>query len=187
MIGSIALFVALSGTSYAVATQVAPQSVGTVQLKNNAVTSPKIRANAVTSVHVRNRSLQANDFARGQLPAGAEGPEGPEGPAGPTGPTGPAGPAGPAGAAGASGYQIVISQSSVDSLDTHEISATCPSGKKVIGGGARVIGGGVDENRINVVRSSPSGDTQWSVRGLELNSTGQNWGVEATAICATVS
>jgi hypothetical protein len=75
----------------------------------------------------------------------------------------------------------------MDSLDTHEAVATCPAGKKVIGGGARVVGGGVDENRINTVRSSPSGDNQWSVRALELNSTGQNWGVEATAICATIS
>jgi hypothetical protein len=81
VIACIALAIALGGTSYA-AVVVPRNSVGTAQLRNNAVTSLK----------VANRSLRAVDFALGQVPRG---PQGPSGPAGAVGPTGPAGPAGP--------------------------------------------------------------------------------------------
>jgi hypothetical protein len=79
---TVALIAALGGTSYAAAVTLAPNSVGRAQLQNNSVTSKK----------VRNRSLLAKDFKRGQLPRGARGAQGPAGPAGPTGATGPAGP-----------------------------------------------------------------------------------------------
>jgi stage V sporulation protein SpoVS len=93
VVACAALFVALGGTSFAAYTQLVPRgSVGTPQLKNNAVTSAK----------VRNRSLRGVDFAFGQLPAGRRGPIGPQGPAGPAGAAGPAGPAGAAGAPGPS-------------------------------------------------------------------------------------
>ena len=94
VIASIALLVALGGTSFAAVSIVIPRnSVGTLQLKNDAVTSAK----------VRNGSLLKGDFQSGQLPAGPEGargqqgargPQGTRGPAGPTGPTGPQGPKG---------------------------------------------------------------------------------------------
>lgn len=70
-LAALALLVAGTGTGYAAAT------IGTAQLKNNAVTSPKIKngqvkskdlaANSVTSKKVKNGSLQAADFAAGQL------------------------------------------------------------------------------------------------------------------------
>jgi hypothetical protein len=64
----LALMVALGGTSYAAITLPA-NSVGTKQLKKNAVTSKK----------VKNRSLKAVDFATGQLPQGPKGDQGPAG------------------------------------------------------------------------------------------------------------
>jgi hypothetical protein len=79
----LALFVAMGGTGYAIATLPA-HSVGTKQLKKNAVTGKKIRKNAVTSRKVRNFSLLAKDFKLGQLPAGAKGAKGDQGPPGPT-------------------------------------------------------------------------------------------------------
>ena len=85
-IGLLALFIALGGSSYA-AVGLAKDSVGARQLKTN----------AVRSAEVKDRSLLAKDFRRGQLPRGATGPQGPTGPAGPVGPPGPAGaPAEPA-------------------------------------------------------------------------------------------
>jgi hypothetical protein len=81
VIACIALAVALGGTSYAAAT-LARNSVGTKQLKKNAVISSK----------VKNRSLLAVDFKAGQLPRGAQGPTGPTGATGATGATGPIGP-----------------------------------------------------------------------------------------------
>src|SRR6266511_5135581 len=56
--------------------------------------------NSVTTAQVKDFSLLARDFKRGQVPRGPAGPAGPQGPAGPAGPQGPAGPAGPQGPPG---------------------------------------------------------------------------------------
>jgi len=80
VVAFVALLVALAGTSYA-AIQLPAGSVGTKQLKKNAVTGKK----------VKNRSLKAVDFATGQLPAGPQGPQGAQGPQGPQGLQGPKG------------------------------------------------------------------------------------------------
>jgi Collagen triple helix repeat (20 copies) len=101
VVATIAVFVALGGSSYAAVTQIAKNSVSTSQ--------------------VRDRTLLARDFKRGQLkagpvgptgpagPAGAAGPEGPAGAVGPKGAVGPVGPAGPAGPQGPSGVVGVLS------------------------------------------------------------------------------
>jgi hypothetical protein len=68
VVSLIALFVALGGTGYA-AFKLPKNSVGTKQLKKKAVVSSK----------VKNHSLLAVDFKRGQLPAGPRGPQGPAG------------------------------------------------------------------------------------------------------------
>jgi hypothetical protein len=65
---ALALFVALGGTAVAAVT-LAPHSVGTAELKNNAVTSPK----------VKNHTLKAADFMPGVLVSGPQGPQGPSG------------------------------------------------------------------------------------------------------------
>ena len=83
VVASIALLVALGGTSIAAVANVPLLSVGTPQLKSNAVISAK----------VKNRSLLAVDFKQGQLPRGPQGLR--AGPAGPSGPQGPAGVAAP--------------------------------------------------------------------------------------------
>lgn len=57
----------------------------------NRVTADDIRKNAVRSSDVKNRSLLAIDFKRGQLPAGPRGPRGARGARGATGPSGAAG------------------------------------------------------------------------------------------------
>jgi hypothetical protein len=75
VIACLALAVALGGTGYA-AIIIPKNSVGTVQLKNNAVVSSK----------VKDGSLKAVDFASAELPVGPAGPAGAAGPAGPAGP-----------------------------------------------------------------------------------------------------
>lgn len=92
VVAIVALFIALGGASYA-AIKVPDNSVGSRQLKKNAVNSAK----------VKNRSLLAVDFRQGQLPAGATGPIGERGPAGPTGQPGSSGLQGIAGATGPQG------------------------------------------------------------------------------------
>lgn len=82
IVAMVALFVALSGASYAA---LARNTVGTKQIKKNAVTAAKIKRNAVNSSKVKNGSLLATDFAAGQVPAGPAGPAGPQGSQGPAG------------------------------------------------------------------------------------------------------
>jgi hypothetical protein len=79
VIACIALGVALGGTSVAAIQALPRNSVGTKQLKKNAVVSAK----------VKNRSLLAVDFKAGQLPAGPPGAPGAPGAPGQQGPPGP--------------------------------------------------------------------------------------------------
>lgn len=100
VVATLALFLALGGGAYA------------------AIKLPK---NSVTSVQVKNGSLIAKDFKKGQLkgktgpagPAGAQGPQGDRGPAGPQGPPGLTGEKGDKGTPGADGsakaYALITS------------------------------------------------------------------------------
>ena len=88
VVASIALFVALGGTSYAV-TQLPKNSVGSKQLKASAVTQSKLASASVTGAKVMDGSLAAADLsadARASLKgaAGAKGEAGAKGDAGPT-------------------------------------------------------------------------------------------------------
>jgi hypothetical protein len=91
LVALAALFVALGGTSYA-ALQLPKGSVGTSQLKRNAVTSPKVKPG----------SLLLSDFKRAER-SRLRGPQGPQGPQGSQGAQGPQGPQGVQGNAGAPG------------------------------------------------------------------------------------
>ncbi|MFO7571792.1 MAG: hypothetical protein R6W48_04230 [Gaiellaceae bacterium] len=88
VLGSVALFLALTGTSAADVAQIARNSVGTVHIKNNAVTTPKIRNSAVTTPKIRNGAITLEKLAPNARVAGPQGPAGPAGPAGPQGPPG---------------------------------------------------------------------------------------------------
>ena len=92
VMATFAAFVALGGVSYAAIT-----------LPKNSVGARQIKKDAVNSAKVKNHSLRAVDFKRGQLPAGREGPRGENGPQGPEGPRGENGPQGPGGRRGEKG------------------------------------------------------------------------------------
>src|SRR4051794_8886741 len=120
VMATVAVFIALGGSSYAAVT-----------LKKNSVKGKFLAPNSVTSPKVKDGSLLAKDFAAGQLPGGTTiGPAGPQGPAGakgdkgdtgntgntgsigltgntgstgPTGPSGSTGPTGPSGSTGSTG------------------------------------------------------------------------------------
>jgi hypothetical protein len=80
----IALFVALGGSAYA-AVQIERNAIKSRHIGPGQVKRSDLGKNAVNSAKVANRSLQAGDFAPGQLPRGAQGPTGPTGASGPTG------------------------------------------------------------------------------------------------------
>jgi hypothetical protein len=84
-----------------------PNSVGTAQLKNGAVTGSKIKRGSLTPAL----------FRGGVFPAG---------------PVGPAGPAGPAGTAASLGLQLVGGESGFDNSAKKNATASCPVGKRAI-------------------------------------------------------
>ncbi len=90
VMATIALFIALGGSSYAA-----------VSLERNAVKSRHIAPNAVTSPKVKDGALLRKDFKAGQVPAGRPGDRGPQGAKGDPGAQG------PPGAQGAQGLQGV--------------------------------------------------------------------------------
>jgi hypothetical protein len=79
VVATVALFVALGGTTYAV-TKLPKNSVKSKQIASNAVRSDEIAAGAVGASEVADGSLLSGDFAAGQLPAGKDGPQGIPGP-----------------------------------------------------------------------------------------------------------
>jgi hypothetical protein len=88
VVASVALFIALGGTSYGLATgsidsrEIKNNDVRSRDLRNNDVRGRDIRTGAVRSSDVGDASLLARDFASGQLPAGPRGPQGVRGPRG---------------------------------------------------------------------------------------------------------
>ena len=184
VVASLALGVALTGTSYATVLNVPDGGVTTAKIKNGAVTTPKLKndavtvdkvaANAVTAGQVKNGSLLKEDFKSGQLPAGPQGPPGPRGVPGPKG------------SPGISGLQRVDSSTSSSSSNSKAVVATCPSGKRVVGGGAQVTGSGANKVSINQSFPDSNGDRR-NGNAVEVVATGASWQLQAYALCATVN
>jgi hypothetical protein len=164
VLASVALGIALGGTSVAAVSQLPRASVGAPQLKNNAVTTAKIRNNDVRSVDVRNGSLLRVDFRRGQIPAG---------------------PAGPQGAPGVSAREQVSAESPQNSTPSKTLAVSCPTGKRVLGGGVEISGPG--RNRVSVTENHGIGDNGWEAEAFEVVATPATWKVVVHAICANVS
>src|SRR4051794_4023564 len=125
-IAMLALMVALGGTGYAA-----------FKLPKNSVGSKQIKTGAVGSSEVKNRSLKAGDFKKGQIPKGPKGAQGPQGiqglqglpgNAGQNGTAGPTGPTGPEG--NFSSVTVQFTQAPVELADGAEtsIDAFCPAG-----------------------------------------------------------
>jgi hypothetical protein len=143
---TVALFIALGGTSYAA-----------LQLPRNSVGSAQLRSGSVRSSEVRDRSLRTADLSV----AARRALRGQRGPAGPRGPQGPAGTAGAGGGGTAVALAYATAVGTVAAGEVTSTTATCPPGKRVTGGGARV-----DSASDSSVRESyPNiNNTAWTVR-----------------------
>ena len=123
--GLLALFVALGGTSYATVVNVPRASVGTPELKRNAVKAAKIAPNAVRTGHVLDGSLLVTDFRAGQIPQGPKGDKGDKGDPGAT-------------------NVVVRTQSPCPGglpTDVHCVMRPmCEAGERAVGGGAGMTG-----------------------------------------------
>jgi hypothetical protein len=125
VVGYLALFIALGGTSWAVATG----SIDSREIKNNSILGKDIRTGTIRSSDVGNGSLLAGDFKPGQLPAG---PRGAQGPAGPQGLRGPA---------GQDGFGMLVYPGNAETVAngaSAEVTVGCPAGTSATGGDAFV-------------------------------------------------
>lgn len=136
------------------------------------MTSQKIAPNAVRTAHVADGSLLVGDFKPGQIPQGPKGDKGDRGDRGPTG------------APGLSGYEIVRASATVNANTNSSLQATCPAGKKVLGGAH-----GVGVNTTGVFYSA----TVFTVSTTEIysviiaNTNGTPRTADVQAFCARVS
>ncbi len=173
VIASIALFVSLGGVSYGVASG----SIGSREIKNN----------AVRSVDVRNGTLTDRDIGRSTLRRlrGAGGPQGQQGPQGPQGPQGIQGSQGAPGQSGISGYEVVEASSQSNSNEWQNVEVLCPPGKKVLGGGAQAFSA-LSENFVLDASKPLAGDAGWYAQAQETSAIASPHVVHAFAICAHV-
>ncbi len=155
VVAMLALFVSLGGVSYA-ATKLAKNSVGARQIKNKAIGTAKIKNNAVTSTKVRNGTLRTADFQPGVLPVVSD---------------------------GISGYEQVTAGAPASSETSQNATATCPPGKVVIGGGARIFMG---EGKVVLDESYPNSPTTYyaETRAVGEAPAAVNHGLNIVAICA---
>lgn len=122
VISTLCLFLLIAGGTAFAATQLAKNSVGTQQLRRNAVTGTK----------VKDGSLKAADFRAGELPAGQRGAAGS---VGRTGASGPAGPTGPQGVPGPAGPLLDVLPSGRTLTGVYEVSAYATGAGQGISGG----------------------------------------------------
>jgi hypothetical protein len=203
VLSCIALFVALSATAVA-ATKLSTGQVKAVNIANEAVTNPKIKKLAVTNsklgkesvtngkikkLAVTNPKLGKESVTSGKIKKQAVtatqlGPE--------------------AVTSGKLGYESVssgklsasfyaqllknvtyVSETSVsDASDTKTVTAFCPTGKEVLGGGVRLNGASA---KVIPVESSPNASAHvgWTASAREIEGgTLESWSVTAFAVCA---
>ena len=168
VIACLALLFALGGVSWA-ATVLPRNSVGTAQLKRNAVVSSK----------VKNHSLLRVDFKNGKVPRGPAGPAGPTGAAGPKGATGARGPTGPAGSSGTANirWALVAADATIVSKSDANISLTSHSpGNYILN-----FGSAIDTKLILASAAQAGGDT--GARGPV--SAGPCGGTPSGSVCGT--
>jgi hypothetical protein len=181
VVATLALFLALGGTSYAV------KQLGSNDIRDNSIRSRDVRDNSLGSGDIHNGSLALRDFKPSQRPRGPRGKGGPRGPRGLRGKTGKAGKRGKTGKTGAAGISGVTVVSKDTARDSNNKSGTaqCPSGKRALAGGAILKTG--PPGSIALADSGPSGSTPsgWTAGGIEVNNaTLEPWQLTVYAVCA---
>lgn len=148
-------------------------SVGTKQLKPNAVTSAKIRNHVVAGIDIRRGTINNAHIRRGSLLASSFRPG--EIVSGPV----------------LTDLEIVSDDTSFDAFPAKQNVIRCPTSKSVIGGGGAVLAR--DPDVAALTQNAPWDHASWWVGGNQLPlgdrqrpARGTQWGIRGYAICATV-
>ncbi len=207
VISCVALFVALSGAAYAAT--LGKNAVKTKNIANGAVTAKKLKNASVTAAKIADGSVRSSALGGGVVTTGklkdlsvTEGKLASNAVTGAkiaagaveTGKIGKEAVTGEKVSASLLGQLVknvtyVTAQTIADAeADPKFITAQCPTGKEVVGGGARVTGAEV--TKVAVTESfSTSVDvsgkrTGWHAVAMPMAAEAKAWGVEAVAICA---
>jgi len=160
-----------------------------------------LRGNAPSVKAGKGKIPLANKAGKLDPSWGAVGARGPAGPAGANGATGPQGPGGPAGAKGdkgdkgdtgatgppgVSGLVRVTAGSAFDNVNGKSATATCPTGKRVVGSGAEISGA---IGAVVIDDLTPSANlTSVFATGYQVPGTAATtWSITTYALCAFVN
>lgn len=162
VVAVLALSVALGGTSYA-AIVLPKDSVGELQLRVGAVSSPKVRDGTLRVADLAPTARLALKGAKGER--------------------------GDQGSAGLSGLETVGASSTFDSSRSKTLLVRCPAGKTLIAGGAGAWGRAMIfvPDGIALTASHPYDDTGWLAAAHETVPTEQDWFLRANVVCAVVA
>ena len=151
VMATLALFVALGGTSYAAATG----SIDSREIKNNTIRGKDIRRGAVQSSDVKNGSLLSGDFRAGELPAGATGLRGLRGVQGVPGQDGTDGTNGTNGATNVT-VRTADSAAGWTAGGSEQPARTCNPGEKAVGAGVETFNH-TDFSDVAIANLNPQG------------------------------
>lgn len=171
VIASLALLFALSGTA------VAGALITGANVKNSTLTGVDVKNESLGTADIKNGSLLPKDFKAGTLPAGQQGPAGPPGP--------PGGQGNP-GLNGVSGLEIVFSTSAMNSDTERVVTATCPAGKRVLGGGGYAFNLTYPDE-VAIVASFPVNNNSWRLVAQETDAYAPAWLSRSYAVCANIA
>ena len=85
-------------------------------------------------------------------------------------------------ASGLSGLEYATAVTATDSSEPKVVLVNCPTGKRVLGGGVRVTGGGTSDVRVTELYASTQ--NQWTVRAIESPNTPSSWQLTGWVYCA---
>jgi hypothetical protein len=206
VIACIALFVALGGAAVAAKTasknsvktaSIANGAVTTAKLRNGAVTTGKLRNGGVTGQKIAPATIGSDQLAGGSVRSGQLGGQVVTEPKIKNGAVSES----KLGTGSVSSGKLaptflaqllrnvtyVTETSENDSLDEKSVTAKCPSGKEVIGGGARINSSAKVAVAVNAsypLVDSNNGRIGWIAGGRETPEENETWQVVAYAICA---
>ncbi len=198
------------GPNQVKAVNIAKQAVTNAKIKTQAVTSGKIKNNGVVTADLANGSVSAAKLANGAVNSAKLGKEsvlakalaknavtngkiGPEAVS-----TGKIGNEAVTSAKIATALYLQLvknvryetATSVNDSATTKAVTASCPAGREVIGGGVRINGASTDpKNGVVVSSSAPvvsatNARVGWEAAAREVGEEPANWQVVAYAVCA---
>jgi hypothetical protein len=211
LVGYLALFVALSGTSYAATSLLPRNSVGTKQVIDHSLLKVDFKAGQLPRGPAGPQGAAGAQGAKGdagaqgaQGAAGAQGPKGDtgaaQGPQGATGPQGPQGATGPAGATGSAGpagaTNVTVRKNNSGNEDVpagglFSASVSCAAGEVATGGGGMSQFGDTETPLSIVVtvasRPTPSSGTPtgWAVTFKNVDTTSHFLGHIIYVVCAS--